>query len=566
MSGAAARALRRQQVEELCAASIRALAGDPLLHLRHQRLYRETEPCPVSAPHLRLSAEEDDYASFRGASDGLALRSLHSDTSLHSRLRPEDDVPAMVFDMLEQFRVEALAPTTLPGVTANLRHRHRTWSAAFRRSGLVETHTGLLLYTLAQVCRSRVSGEPVDPESDELIEAPRFALAPLVGVHLDQLRSRVHEQGRYAVPARAIADLVAGLVDDGQDETEQSTGPRNAFTLFVAALDEDAAPPLAPSGDSRTLGGSADGYRVFTRAFDSQVNGVDLARPAAMRELRLRLDGLVSDLGVNLGRLTAELLRLLADPVHDGWDADREEGRVDGRRLARLVTSPDERRLFREPRVEPVADCVVTFLMDCSGSMRRCHETLAALLDVLARALDRAGVATEVLGFTTSAWNGGRAMREWVRKGRQDHPGRLNERRHLVFKDAETPWRRARTGIAALLREDLYREGIDGEAVQWAVDRLQARPEANKVLLVVSDGSPMDSATNLANDEHYLDQHLRQVVAAVEAAGEVRVCGLGVGLDLSPFYPRCGALDLDASTGTDMIRTVLELLAGHRRR
>jgi cobaltochelatase CobT len=208
----------------------------------------------------------------------------------------------------------------------------------------------------------------------------------------------------------------------------------------------------------------------------------------------------------------------------------------------------------------------VSFLVDCSGSMKEHAGTLAVLLDVFARAFEMAGVPIEVLGFTTGAWNGGRALRAWKQAGRPAHPGRLNERLHLVFKAFDTPWRRARPALAALLKEDLFREGVDGEAVDWASLRLGTRDERRKVLLVVSDGSPMDTATALANDAHYLDQHLRDVVACLEDSGAIEIIGLGVGLDLSPFYSRSHVLDLGGAIGRAMFGEVVELLAGRHRR
>jgi len=198
--------------------------------------------------------------------------------------------------------------------------------------------------------------------------------------------------------------------------------------------------------------------------------------------------------------------------------------------------------------------------------MKQHIEPLATLLDLFTRALEQAGVASEVLGFSTGAWNGGRARRDWLKAGQPPWPGRLNELSHRVFKDADTRWRRARLGIAALLKTDLFREGIDGEAVDWAVARLDARPEARKLLVVVSDGCPMDGATNLANDAFYLDNHLKQVLQRHERAGRVEICALGVGLDLSPFYSRCQALDLGAPLGHALLRDILQLLAWPARR
>jgi cobaltochelatase CobT len=323
---------------------------------------------------------------------------------------------------------------------------------------------------------------------------------------------------------------------------------------------------LAESGTSRVLEDASDGYRVFTRAYDREVEAASLVRAALLAEYRERLDVRIAAQGVNVGRLARQLKALLATPQADGWDGAQEDGRIDGRRLAQLVASPTERRLFRAERIEPVADCLVTFLIDCSGSMKGQIESVAMIVDVFVRALETAGVPSEVLGFTTGAWNGGRARRDWLRAGRPKHPGRLNEVCHLVFKAADTPWRRARRSLAALLKGDLFREGVDGEALDWAVSRMDGRPERRRLLLVVSDGSPMDTATNLANDEHYLDHHLRQVVQRHEAAGTVEIGGIGIGLDLSPYYGRAQAIDLASEVPNQVFREVLELIGGRRRR
>jgi cobaltochelatase CobT len=281
----------------------------------------------------------------------------------------------------------------------------------------------------------------------------------------------------------------------------------------------------------------------------------------ALIEQRARLDRRIAAQHVHLARLARQLQALLAVPTHDGWDGAQEEGRIDGRALARLVATPSERRLFRREHVEPLADAAVSFLIDCSGSMKVHAEDVAVLVDVFARALDQAGVASEVLGFTTGAWNGGRARRDWLAAGRPPLPGRLNERLHLRFKSFDDTWRESRPAIAALLKSDLFRESLDGEAVEWAIARLTARDEARRILFVISDGSPMDGATQLANGERLLDQHLLQVTERVERQGRVEIHGLGVGLDLSAYYRSSHLLDLDARIGNAMFGEVLRLIA-----
>jgi cobaltochelatase CobT len=566
------RVRQEEQVAELCAGVVRAFSGERDLHFRGRRLHRGRVALPWFAPHLHPSPDTDDFASFRGVADGLALRLSQSDAALHDSLRPEEPVERMLFEMLEQFRAEAMAPEAMMGMRRNLRHRHEQWSLAFHHSGLTDTARGLLLYAVAQICRARVSGEQVVEETEDMLEATRFALAPLIGHALAGLRRDRTDQAAYAVHALAIARTVAAMLHEAGEESSAARDPhvddkRSVFSL-VADMDQEIIERFttAESGRSAVLDDAGGAYRVFTTACDREHDAATLARKEVLADHREKLDRRIAAQGVNIARLARELSALLAEPERDGWDGGQEEGLIDGRRLAQLVASPTERRLFRTERMAPVADCIVTFLIDCSGSMKEHAESVAMMADVFARALEQAGVASEVLGFTTGAWNGGRAQREWVRAGRPPHPGRLNERCHIVFKAAATPWRRARPAMAALLKADLFREGIDGEAVDWACVRLRQRSEARKLLLVISDGSPMDSATHLANDAHYLDHHLRDVVARQEQRGDIAIAGIGVGLDLSPYYSHSHVLDLATSSGNTLFREVIELMAGRHRR
>lgn len=566
----AAAVRRRQKVEELCAASIRALSGDLALHFRGGRLFRGRRGLPLSAPLLHASPEGDaDFSAFRGAADGMALRLTLSDAGLHKNLCPADPLARMLFELLEQIRVEALAPASMPGIVHNLRHRHEQWSLACHLGGLTETARGLLLYTVAQVCRARVTARPVVEATDGLIEATRMALAPVLGHDLAGLRRRRADQLAYARHALAIANVVAQMIHDAGDADEERSEASDEEDVernwFGPWMDFDGEGDMgfagAGSGTSRVLEEADGGYRVFTTAYDQEVRAATLVRPALLREYRERLDRRVADQGLNIARLARELKAVLAVPARNEWEGSQEEGCIDGRRLSQLITSPAERRLFRIARQEPMADCVVGFLIDCSGSMKQHIEPVAVLVDVFSRALEQAGVASEVLGFSTSAWNGGRALSDWQRAGRPRHPGRLNEVCQMVFKDADTPWRRARADIAALLKADLFREGVDGEAVDWACARLESRSEGRRLLIVVSDGSPMDSATHLANDEHYLDHHLREVVARHEEKGAVEIYGVGVGLDLGACYRRSQVIDLSAAMRNEVFSEIVGMMA-----
>lgn len=565
IAGTAAETRRQQRLEELCAAAIRAQVGDAELRFRGRHLYRGAQRLALQAPHLRTDPAADDFGSLRGAADGMAARLRDSDPVLHAQMLPTEPVPRLVFEWAEQFRVEALAK--LPGVRANLRHRHETWSLAYHRARLTESNTGLLLYTVAQILRARLTGEPVVEATEDLMEALRAQLVHQLGHALLALRRTRHDQAAFAPHALALARQVAEMAEaadeaDGRQDRETADDRPLPFALWLepeGTLGEEGA--AAAGGRSPVLVAAGGAYRVFTTAYDREARLGRLARAEQLREYRERVDARIAAQGVNLPRLARELRALLAQPVDDGWDQAQEEGRIDGRRLAQLVASPTERRLFRRERVQPQADCALALLLDCSGSMKVHAESLAMVCDVLLRALELAGVDGELLGFSTGGWNGGRARRDWQRAGSPPHPGRLNEALHLVFKDAHTPWRRARPEIAGLLKADLFREGIDGEAVDWACDRLLAQPAARRILVVISDGCPMDSATILANDAAYLDQHLRDVVARREAEGAVEIRALGVGLDLSPYYRRSRVVELDGAVRNQVFRDILALLA-----
>ncbi|MBB3189958.1 cobaltochelatase CobT-related protein [Halomonas cerina] len=567
-------ARRQQRIEELCAASLRAMTGEAGLHYRGRRLYQGETRLPTHAPHLRIDPAQDDFADCRAAADGMALRLLHSDATLHRDRCPEDPIEHLVFELLEQLRVETRAPNDMPGMASNLLRRFERWSRDFYRSGLTEGSIGLLLYTVAQMCWSRLQARPVLEETEDYIEGTRASLVRELGTALYGLRRQRHDQAAYAEHALAIARIVATRVraeraQAGDDEEDPAEAASDAFALLLDLEDGDGdedGVAAATTGHSKTFEDAAQAYRVFTTRFDREVAAGSLVRRALLRENRERLDQATTEQGINLPRLARRLGSVLWEPRTDGRSFGEEEGHIDGRRLAQLVSSPTERRLFYRDQVKLGTDCAVSLLIDCSGSMKHHIVPVTMMAESLIRALEMIGASTELLGFTTGAWNGGRAYQAWMRGGRPRGPGRLNEVCHLVFKDAERSWRRARTDIAALLKPDLFREGIDGEAVDWACERLLARPETRRLLIVISDGCPADSATNLANDTYYLDNHLKEVVARRTREGQVEVLGLGVGLDLSPFYRRCLATDMAQALDTHLFDEIVELIGGRHRR
>jgi cobaltochelatase CobT len=566
---------RQQRAEELSAASLRALAGDPRLEFRGGRLCRDGRPLPILAPHLRLDTGAVEFADCRALADGVALRLANSDAARFKAQRPAEGIARLVFDWLEQMRVETQLDAALPGQARNLRLRFEHWSRDYHRAGLTRGDFGMLMYALAQACWSRLSGYPVLHETEEATEGMRASFSAPLGAAFAGMRRHRADQAAFAPHALAVARHVAGRVPplrhdkdkEGEAAADEDEAKRRFRLLLNFEGEAEQAFALPESGESRLYVDAEDGYRIYSRAWDAEHDAATLVRRAQLQEFREHLDRRVAAAGVNIRRLARELRVLLASPRADGWLFDEEDGRIDGRRLTRLVTSPEERRLFRRDRALPNAeDCVVSLLVDCSGSMKAQAEAVAVLADILLRALEMAGVASELLGFTTGAWNGGRPQREWLAAGKPAAPGRLNEVAHLVFKPAARSWRRARAGIAALLKADLFREGVDGEAVDWACERLLAREARRRILVVISDGCPNDAATRRANDAFYLDHHLREVVARHERRGAVEILGLGVGLDLSPFYRRCLAIDLAAPPDNALFGEILELIGGRHRR
>ena len=560
--------LARQEL--ICGAMVRSLTGDASLQWSGQTLYRGTEIVPLNAAHQ--GDVPPGLLDQRGLLDGAALRLNFSDARLHALHAPNEPVELLIYELLEQLRAESLAPDRWPGVRRNLALRFEHWCQEFVDSGLTETSLGILLFTIALAVWSRLTGNEVPERMADLAEATRAGLSSEIGNHLAELRRLRQDQEAFIPVSLALSRWVGQAVRAAQAEVPNGSANarrRNGFALRLHhQVPQSVEVPVATSGESRTWQASARQYRVFTRAYDREAAATDLVRAAQLAEFRAQMDDEVQQAGFNVPRLARLFRTALASPELDGWQFALEEGRLDGGRLSQLICDPQERSVFKDEMRNPRIRCAVAMLLDCSGSMKAHARSLSILVDVLGRALDMAGVAVEILGFSTGAWNGGRALRDWQRAGRPPAPGRLNEALHLVFKSAEQSWRTGRRGIAALRRPDLFREGIDGEAVAWACQRLRDLPVQRRMLLVVSDGCPMDSATFQCNDEHYLDQHLRQVVAAQERAGDVEIMGLGVGLDLGLFYRRRLAVDLGASLGDAALQSVAGLLlsSGKKRR
>ena len=600
---------RQQRLDALCAATLRALSARREVHTRGPHWYAGDTALPSFAPHLhpqavqvakplplafvavpldpdvagrlpqraavwpqsRDTASLPDAAtvtSFRGATDGIALRLRFSDAQLHRHLRPERAMARRVFDVLEQYRAESLVPAQWPGVRSNMSARFAAWSHAFVAARLHESAQGLLLLTVAHISRARVTAEPVDEALQDMLEATRFGLAPHIGHALAALRRCRHDQALYAQHALAIALVVADLADSAlqaagkADKVSPDDKEEDAWLQIWVDFEAGEENGFASALQARDAAqAQAHSYRVFSTRYDRKVRVTELVRPAQLQELRSQLDLSVRTSGVSAARLARRLQAVLALPQIDGWESAQDSGYVDGRRLAQLVAKPDEHRVFRLPQRAPRADVALSLLLDCSGSMKQHMDKLAPMVDLLTRALDMAGVTTELLGYTTNTWNGGRLLRDWRRAGKPAQPGRLNELCHMVFKDSAQSWRRSKPGMAALLKADIFRECVDGEALRWAAERLRGQDAQRRILVVFSDGSPMDGATVLANDTHYLDRDLQHSARQLEREALIELCAVGLGLDLSAYFARSTVLDLENQTVAQALGDVLALLA-----
>lgn len=534
-----------RDADELSASVARALTGEAGIYPSAHRLFIGEAGIQTGATHHE---SRTDGPQARASADAAAAHLLGG--TLRDHPPPNADATLamahLVYGVLCQFRDEYTAALRWPGVQKNLFEAYEHWVMQFKASLITETQTGLLLFTVIGSARSLINGQAIADEDTDVMETMRASLVgPQWGGYFQVMRRQRHDAAAYTEAAWLVALGVAQWL-----EAEAQTLPPNArrFSKRAAALLAALLRPIEKpftdllqidSGDGKDIKAQRTGYRIFTDRFDIERTGEELVRAALLPGYRRQIDDWLLDSPVNIGALAERVRRQWAVPVRNGWELETESGYLSAERLSLLVTSPQERNVFKQERYQPEMSAAVSILLDCSGSMRNQLPRVLPMVEVLTRVFERAGVQTEVLGYTTASWNGGKAQKAWERAGRPDQPGRLAERLHMVLKSASQTRRAAGLSIAALLKPDLYREGLDGEAVQWAAGRLMALPVTQRLVMVVSDGSPMETATQRNNAEYYLDHHLRTVLRQIERAGSVAVMGLGVGLDLSVYYRHC---------------------------
>jgi cobaltochelatase CobT len=565
------------------------------------------EPAAANAQRIRLpqpprEVNAAEAAQVRGAADALALRVRYHDDAVHNRRVPSGEAAKAIFDAVEQARVEAIGARRMSGVAANL---SAMLEERYRRQGyerIGERSEATLAEAVGLLAREQLTGEAPPPAARRVVDQWRPFLEGRVGRDFAELGRHLLDQDGYArATRRLIQDLDLDLGDleeeseaqDSDEEAESDDGDAKSEggeseaagqqasleggapdseseggeagaeqmegELQPGAGDEEPGRPGRPGTmPRRNLPETEATYRAFVTQFDEVVEADDLCDAEELARLRHLLDQQLAHLHSVIARLANRLQRRLMAKQTRAWEFDLDEGLLDAARLSRVVTNPLYPLSYKREKAMQFRDTVVSLLIDNSGSMRGRPITVAAMsADILARTLERCGVKVEILGFTTRMWKGGQSREAWIAGGKPGNPGRLNDLRHIVYKSADAPWRRARKNLGLMLREGILKENIDGEALLWAHQRLIGRPEQRKILMVISDGAPVDDSTLSVNPGNYLEHHLRQVIDWIELRSPVELIAIGIGHDVTRYYRRAVTLvDVEQLGGT-----VLEQLA-----
>ena len=587
------------------AGAARAIARDPEVEVAFA-----SEAVPASGKTVRVPSPGPNLqrklvAEARGAADSVALRLRYHDERLHMSGAPLDQDARAVFDALETARVEALGARTMAGVRGNLAE---LTEARVRGDAIIRARSAdevPLSTAIGLLARERLSGDAPPTSAKPGLDLVASWIEEKAGVELDALSLTIDDQAAFAKVARRLLedlDLSAtpeesdeppeeggddeegdqGGADDGDDDTE--TGPSaGEAEMRAEQVDEEGDPETTPQemelgedemsdGDDASesalnaparrnwdLSPETD-YKPYTTRFDEMVESADLCDEDELTRLRAYLDQQMGGLHNVVTKLANRLQRRLMAQQARSWDFDQEEGLLDAARLARVVVNPMHSLSYKVERDTEFRDTVVSLLIDNSGSMRGRPIAIAAICaDILARTLERVGVQSEVLGFTTRAWKGGQSREQWLADGRPPNPGRLNDLRHIVYKRAEEPYRHAKRSLGLMMREGLLKENIDGEALLWAHNRLIARPEERRILMVISDGAPVDDSTASANGGAYLERHLRQVIEWIEKRSTVELVAIGIGHDVTRYYSRAVTIMDAEQLGGVMIEQLARL-------
>ncbi|WP_417433068.1 cobaltochelatase subunit CobT [Kiloniella sp.] len=578
---------KKSELSVIFSANGRGLNGDEL------RL-----PIPVK------DLPADDVQRIRGRADSSSLRLRYHDTKTHQKLKPSDSKAAAIFDSVEQARCEALGMSRMEGVAQNLEALHEDTLDQMGYGNAVTSDDVPLNEAMAVLAREALTGRRLEKTSAKIAEIWRPNLSQEIFETLDSLGEHVTDQAQFA---RALQDLLGQLDFDVEDSEESETEEQDdQDQLDDTSEDQDqqqtseqSAPMEAESSDQGDAEGAPDdggesdgeqmdgqgqdsagspdqqpdfdqnhnysaihGYKSFTSQFDEIIEAQDLCEDEELSRLRELLDKQLSHLQGVISKLANRLQRRLMAQQTRNWEFNLEEGLLDTARLTRVVTNPMHSLSFKQESDTEFKDTVVTLLIDNSGSMRGRPITIAAMsADILARTLERCGVKVEILGFTTKMWKGGQSRERWIEQGKPGNPGRLNDLRHIIYKKADAPMRRSRKNLGLMLREGILKENIDGEALLWAHNRLLARTEHRRILMVISDGAPVDDSTLSVNSGSYLEDHLREAIELIEKRSPVELLAIGIGHDVTRYYKRAVTISDAEQLGGIMMEKLAELFA-----
>ncbi len=558
--------------KESIAATLRALSGQGI----DVAFTQSNDPQPKISGNTVTLPEVEDMNKSRRLSDEVAAYLKFHDPDLHERNRPNNSEKAEIFDELENLRTQVLLSKKYPGVKHNINSGKQFGDATADAVGKIFWERSLDLHT---------SEKSMLESWIELHAADKF----------EQLFNTATSQPEFAKAASDFIELLANKDNpksmrkaeaeqrNNQQDQQQDEERENDEDDNASETRSDDRPRMSAdkaTGDTSTMkgkmqeSGEAGGrlpnyqleddfrYKVFTRQFDEVVHATQLASQAELGRLRQQLDQKVEQLKTITNKLATRLQRLLLAQQKSWWELDKDEGIVDSHRLSRLVANSDFQNIYKVYKTSDFKDTVVTLLIDNSGSMRgRPIMSAITCADILAKVLEQCGVKVEILGFTTVEWKGGRSRQLWLKQGGPKNPGRLNDLRHIIYKPADSPWRRSRKNLALALKDGLLKENIDGEAIHWAASRLMRRPEARKILMVISDGAPVDDSTISANPSNYLDNHLREVISGVEGGHALEMLAIGIGHDVGRYYKNAITI-MDINDLGETIVTKMEELFG----
>ncbi len=564
---------------------MRAISGDKEMEVGFAKERPALAGSRARLPDLPKKASATDIAVTRGLGDSMALKRACHDSRIHTRLAPEGKQARSIFDAVEQARVEAIGSRMMAGVADNIGTMLEDKYAKANLADVRDRADAPLEEALALMVREKLTGRAVPKSGERMVDLWRPWVEDKAGADLDGLAGKLEDQQAFA---RVVRDMLASMemaeelgddqetedTEDDQDDQPQgeeqseeggeddSGSDQSQSEDADASDDEESAEAEATDATSQDLSDEDDAdaetpgeakrndnpfatiskdvdYKVFSTAFDETVGAEELCDEEELDRMRAFLDKQLANLSGVVGRLANRLQRRLMAQQNRSWDFDLEEGYLDPARLVRVVIDPMQPLSFKQERDTKFRDTVVSLVLDNSGSMRGRPITVAATCaDILARTLERCGVSVEILGFTTRAWKGGQAREKWLKDGKPPNPGRLNDLRHIIYKSADMPWRRARRNLGLMMREGLLKENIDGEALLWAHQRLIARPEQRKILMMISDGAPVDDSTLSVNPGNYLERHLRAVIDLIETRSPVELLAIGIGHDVTRYYRR----------------------------